>query len=163
MAISARIFDPITPRGAPSWACGRKSRGFRPSRRRSCLLDAHGVERRGGNALVHALRSPSGRHAAAGEMVRRGCPCSLGAGRARTAILARGVSAPAAARPALPRRPPFRCPAPLRDSSAPTARCHDPGVAGAARNERVAPALQTRQPRLIGLPLRQGWPRLCVT
>ena len=33
----------------------------------------------------------------------------------------------------------------------------------AARNERVAPALQTRQPRLIGLPLRQGWPRLCVT
>src|SRR5205814_314860 len=82
------------------------------------VLDLHSVERGGGDALLHALRSAPPRHAISRAMVRRGCGRPLDTGHRHASRLAGGASAFAAAGPPLAGRSPVRRPAAVPDTAA---------------------------------------------
>ena len=68
LATPAGVLDPGLSHGATGQARGRKSRSLGPSRCRSRFLDPHSLARRGGHALLHALRGASPDYGAAPGM-----------------------------------------------------------------------------------------------
>jgi len=118
MEILACLVYPGLSLGAPSQARAGKPRGIRPSRCQSCLLDPHGMERREGHALLHAVEPASEGHVAPGGMVRRGLLRPLDPRRCRAAVMARGASAHATRRQALEGQSPFGGANPVRNPRA---------------------------------------------
>ena len=117
LVVFTGVFSSCVDLCASGAACLWEPRGVGPQRCRFRVLDTYCMDRRGGDARVHAVGGAPARHAAASRLVRRGVGRALDPGCRGAAAVAGGAPPPTGRRTALAGSPSLRAPAAFRNSS----------------------------------------------